>query len=59
MDQEGLGSGRAEVGKDEAIGTAPADNLHLAFEDADLVAQHQQLGLIRRRGRGGVRGRGR
>ena len=25
---------------------APADNLHLAFEDADLVAQHQQLGLI-------------
>jgi hypothetical protein len=33
-------------GKDETIGLPPADNLHLAFEDADLVAQHQQLGLI-------------
>ena len=33
-------------GKDESIGLVPADNLHLAFKDADLVAQHQQLGLI-------------
>src|SRR5215470_9500096 len=33
-------------GEDETIGLAPADNLHLAFKDADLVAQHQQLGLI-------------
>jgi hypothetical protein len=33
-------------GKDETIGLAPADNLHMAFEDADLLAQYQQLGLI-------------
>ena len=33
-------------GKDETIGLAPADSLHLAFQDSDLVAQHQQLGLI-------------
>jgi pimeloyl-ACP methyl ester carboxylesterase len=33
-------------GEDETIGLAPADNLHLAFKDADLVAQNQQLGLI-------------
>ena len=31
---------------DETIGLTPADNLHLAFQDADLVAQHQQLGLL-------------
>ncbi len=33
-------------GKDESIGLAPADNLHLAFEDAELVAQRQQLSLV-------------
>ena len=33
-------------GEDQSIGLPPADNLHLAFEDADLVAQHQQLSLI-------------
>ena len=33
-------------GKDQAIALAPADNLHPAFEDADLGAQYQQLGLI-------------
>ena len=33
-------------GQNETIGLAPADNFHLAFEDADLVAQNQQLGLI-------------
>ena len=33
-------------GKDETIGSPPPDNLHLAFEDADLVTQQQQLGLI-------------
>ena len=32
--------------RDETIALPPADNLRLAFEDADLVAQHQQLGLI-------------
>ncbi len=32
--------------KDETICLMPTDNLHLAFEDADLVAQHQELGLI-------------
>src|SRR5262249_19145191 len=33
VDQDGLGSRRART-----IGGAPADNHHLAFEDADLVA---------------------
>jgi hypothetical protein len=33
-------------GEDETIALAPAHNPHLAFEDTDLVAQHQQLGLI-------------
>jgi len=32
-------------GEDESIGRPPVDNLHLAFEDADLVAQDQQLCL--------------
>ena len=34
--------------EDQTIGLPPADNLHMAFEYADLVAQHQQLGLISR-----------
>ena len=46
MDQEGLGEPARQGGKDETIGLPPADNLLLAFEDADLVAQNQQLGLI-------------
>jgi len=46
VDQEGLGSRRARAPKDETIGLPPADNLHMAFEDADLVPQHQKLGLI-------------
>jgi len=28
-------------GEDETIGLAPVDNLHMAFEDADLVTQQQ------------------
>ena len=39
-------AGRAQGGMDETVALPPADNLRLAFEDADLVAQHQQLGLI-------------
>jgi hypothetical protein len=33
-------------GEDDTIGWPPVDHLHLALEDADLVAQNQQLGLI-------------
>ena len=33
-------------GEDESVDLPQVDNLHLAFEDADLVVQHQQLGLI-------------
>ena len=40
------GEPACQCGEDETIGLAPADNLHMAFEDPDLVAQHQQLGLI-------------
>jgi len=32
-------------GEDESVGQPQVDNLHLAFEDGDLVAQHQELGL--------------
>ena len=50
LDQQGGPRGPWEParqgGEDETIGLAPADNLHLAFDDADLVAQHQQLSLI-------------
>jgi hypothetical protein len=30
----------------ETIDLPPADNLHMAFQDADLVPQHHQLGLL-------------
>ena len=46
-------------GEHETIGLSPADNLHLAFEDADLVPQPQQLGLISGAIAKSVRGRGR
>src|SRR5215472_9113496 len=46
-------------GEDESIGRAPADNLHLAVEDADLVAQKPTARSDQRSGRGGVRGRAR
>ena len=42
----GLWQPARQGGKHETIGLSPADNLHLPFEDADLVPQHQQLGLI-------------
>jgi hypothetical protein len=42
----GPGEPARQGGEDETIGRPPADDLHLAFEDADLVAQNQQLGLI-------------
>ena len=41
-------------GEDETIGLPPVNHLNVALEDADLVAQHQQLSLIS--GPGAVRG---
>ena len=32
--------------ENETIGLPPVDNLHIAFQYPDLVARHQQLGLI-------------
>src|SRR5262249_37907452 len=41
-----LGSRHVRAPRTSRSALAPADNLQMAFEDADLVAQHQQLVLI-------------
>jgi len=44
--QEGFSSRRAAAASTRRSACRQRTNLHLAFEDADLVTQQQQLGLI-------------